>query len=37
VGHQVTALRGAAVQGRALASSIPRLQHLFVGLKDMTW
>ena len=35
VAHQVSVLRAAAAQGRALASSTPRLEQLFLGLKEM--
>ena len=35
--QQVAALRAAAVEGRALASSIPRLENLFESLREATW
>jgi argininosuccinate lyase len=35
VAHQVAVLRTAAAQGRALATSTPRLEQLFLGLKEM--
>ena len=35
VAHQVAVLRAAAAQGRALAASTPRLEQLFLGLKEM--
>jgi argininosuccinate lyase len=37
VSRQVTALRAAAAQGRALATSTPRLGQLFLGLKQVRW
>jgi len=35
--QQVVALRAAAVEGRALAGSIPRLENLFESLREATW
>jgi len=37
VEHQVAVLRAAAVEGRALAGSIPRLEQLFDVLREVTW
>jgi argininosuccinate lyase len=35
VGHQIATLRAAAAEGRALARATPRLQQLFLALKEM--
>jgi len=37
VASQVTALRAAAAEGRALSAATPRLEQLFVRLKEVTW
>jgi argininosuccinate lyase len=37
VAEQISALRAAAVEGRALAAATPRLSHLFEVLQEVTW
>ena len=37
VGRQISALRAAAAEGRALAQATPRLQQLFLALKERRW
>jgi argininosuccinate lyase len=37
VASQLAALRARAVEGHALAQSIPRLSHLFQALREVTW
>ena len=37
VARQTEALRAAAVEGRKLAATAPRLEHLFQQLREATW